>query len=186
MFEENKITLKNGKEVTIKPREGDRLAGDVMIDYGTYKKPGIFLGGGLSGRVVVPEAINKPFELPKEEGISEKLPIDQLGNDGRLTGSIIAPIHADDVLISLLDIKKIIDNIIKNHPDVEDVGLLNDLYRELVEKYYFNRDYMDDLNISNIDKVNDVKGVVNNNLEDIRNAVLDLQEELDKEDSKGL
>ena len=150
MFEENKITLKNGKEVTIKPREGDRLAGDVMIDYGTYKKPGIFLGGGLSGRVVVPEAINNPFEpIKRDENGKINLPIDKLGNDGRLAGSIIAPIHADNVLISLLDIKKIIDNIIKNHPDVEDVSLLNDLYRELVEKYFFNRDYMDDLNISN-------------------------------------
>ena len=45
---------------------------------------------------------------------------------------------------------------------------------------------MNDYNISNYEKVNDVKDVVNNNLEDIRNAVLNLQEELDKEESKGL
>lgn len=184
MFEENKITLKDGNEVTIKPFEGDRLAGSVVIDNGIRPYPGIFLGGGLSGDVVIPDALNEPakpirgtngkFELPK--GIE----------NGKLAGYIVPVRETDNILISLLDIKKIVDELVKRHPDLENNEVLNELYDLLEEKYNFNRDYMDDYNISNNEKVSDVKGVVNNNLEDIRNAVLDLQEELDKEDSKGL
>ena len=184
MFDENKITLKDGNEVTIKPYEGDRLAGDVIIDYGTHQDSGIFLGGGISGHVIIddpiidiPEPINPPMDEP------QKPPI--LGNDG-LGGYIIAPRETDNVIISLLEIKKIIDEVIKNHPEIENIEVLNEFYDLLKEKYKFNRNYMNDYNISNYEKVNDVKDVVNNNLEDIRNAVLNLQEELDKEESKGL
>ena len=184
MYEENKITLKDGNEVTIKPYDGGALAGSVIIDNGINPYPGIFLGGGLSGDVVIPDALNEPrkpirgtngkFELPK--GIK----------DGNLAGYIVPVRETDNILVSLLDIKKIIDELVKKHPDLENIEVLNELYDLLKEKYNFNREYMDDLNISNLEKVNDVKGVVNNNLEDIRNAVIDLQEELDKEDSKGL
>ena len=201
MFDK-RVKLKDGQKVTIEPV--DQLTGLVKIDFNTGVDQGVFLGGGLSGNVMIPEALNEP-SIPKWPPIPgeldlEKNPIktkivftnnenEQLADvddDFQLAGNIVPPHSVDNVLITLLDVKKTVNDFIDRYLNNMEENILDDLYQTLENKFKFNMDYMNDYNVSNRDKINDVKGVVDNNLEDIRNVAINLQSDFNKEDSKGL
>ena len=179
-MEENKrtITLKNGEEVIVTSGR-ERLAGDVMIDFGGRQEPGILLGGGLSGDICITEAINKPVELPKgKEGEEVILKPDHLA------GNVILRPDADNVLMTIINIRKIINNIISNNQYTG--SLISQLQEQLAGLYRFNKEYIADETIDEIEKANDVKSVVDNNLQDIRSATIDFNNTLDNEQTKGL
>ena len=67
----------------------------------------------------------------------------------------------------------------------EDSEFLDEVLKILEEKYVWNMDYMKDNSISNAEKLGNVDSVVTDNLETIRNATIQYQGDLDKEDAKG-
>ena len=169
---------REGKPFTIKENDFPKLAGDVVIDIDGNEEPGILLGGGLSGCIAYPESINDPTSP-----VNVDIPAGAFGDATTLAGSIVSPRVLDDGLLTAIEIMNIIEVLKKKLK--EDSEFLDEVLKILEEKYVWNMDYMKDNSISNAEKLGNVDSVVTDNLETIRNATIQYQGDLDKEDAKG-
>ena len=162
----SEMKAKTGETISVSPMPEGQLAGDIMINTGEDSYPGVILGGGLSGNVVYPGAINDPKDpLPPEI-------------NRPLGGLILPPWEIENGLMELLEIKRILK-------EARDKNLISDekleeLIAALDDRYRWNDDYMENKEISSDDKMADVQGVVDANLNRIRDYTTIYQSSLDK------
>ena len=166
--------------IDIIPIDGNdgHLAGDIVIDFPTgVKEPGVVLSPGLAGYIVLPTS--------KIKGTTKKPPIRQPKDITQppLMGSIVARPNFGTAIAFIADFLEKY-KIIKRKDNSDDKKL-EDFMFETKGQFHWKKEYLEDKNISSIEKMDCAKDIAVDNLKVIREATLSYQRELQDMDDKG-